>query len=111
MKRDIACKHNQPPQVVVAKRGDLQMGCLSFREPERGEECSLHPTVAFKWPSASTAQLVVSISHIADIRRAEPGVPSCTFGGQPSTNGNLYREITVTTGRVVLSIGEISPLH
>jgi hypothetical protein len=46
--------------------------------------------VAFRWPSVSTAQLVVSIRHIADMRRAESGVPSCTFGGLQAQMATLY---------------------
>jgi hypothetical protein len=39
MERDIACKHiGNLLRVVVAKRKELQMGRLSFREPERGED-------------------------------------------------------------------------
>jgi len=45
------------------------------------ENAHLILTVAFKWPSASTAQLVVSIRHKADIGHTESGIPSCTFGG------------------------------
>jgi hypothetical protein len=33
------------------------------------------------------------------------------FRRTASTNGNLSKGLTVTTGRAVLSIGEISPFH
>jgi hypothetical protein len=58
------------------------------------EEKNAHsdPTVAFKWPSASTAQLFLSIRHIADIRRAEPGGSVVYFWGIASTKGNLVRD-------------------
>jgi hypothetical protein len=40
-----------------------------------------HPAAAFTWPSASTAQLVVSIRRKADIGNTEPEIPSCILGG------------------------------
>jgi hypothetical protein len=39
------------------------------------------PVVAFTWPSASTAQLIVSIRRKADIGNTESEIPSCIFGG------------------------------
>jgi hypothetical protein len=54
-------------------------------------------------PQRQPAQLVVSIRHIADIRRAESGVPSCTFGGQQAQRAT-FRGMTVTTGCAVLLI-------
>jgi hypothetical protein len=38
-------------------------------------------TVAFRWPSASTAQLVALIGYIAD-EAPHTRVPWCTFGGK-----------------------------
>jgi hypothetical protein len=61
---------------------------------------SLHPAVAFEWPSASTAQVVVSIRQLADIQRLI-GVPSCIFGGQQA-------QTTTSKETGVFSIGEIS---
>jgi hypothetical protein len=43
-------------------------------------------------------------SH-SDIRHAESGVPSCTFGGQQAQTAT-FKGMTVTTGRAVLSIGD-----
>jgi hypothetical protein len=86
------------------------MGWLSFREPERGEECSLHPIVAFQWPSASTAQPVGSIRHIAD-----PAPQSLEFRRVLSADSKHKRQsgkgLAVTSGRAVLSIGEVFPFH
>jgi hypothetical protein len=38
-------------------------------------------TIAFEWPSAPTAQLVVSIRHRTDPTPQSLG-PPCTFGGK-----------------------------
>lgn len=42
----------------------------------------LHQIVAFKWPSAATAQLIVSTRCRVENVIAGPGILSCTFGGQ-----------------------------
>jgi hypothetical protein len=47
-----------------------------------------HPTVAFKWPSASTAQLVVSIGHRADPESYSSG-SVVYLRRKASTNGIL----------------------
>ena len=56
----------------------------------------LHPTVAFKWPSASTAQLIVSIRHITD-----PAPQSLEFRRVLSADSKHKRQpregLTVTT--------------
>jgi len=39
-------------------------------------------SIAFKWPSALTAQLVVSIRHYRESAAAGSGCRPCTFGGK-----------------------------
>jgi hypothetical protein len=87
--------------VAVVFAQDANMGTWTLNETKstfaagatknttvRGEGCSLHPTVAFTWPFASTAQLIVSMGTEL-IRHRRVRVPSCTFGGKASTKDNL----------------------
>jgi hypothetical protein len=57
--------------------------------------------------SIQASQLVVSITHIADIQRRRVRIPSCTFGGQQAQTA-VFKGMTVTKGRAVSSIGEKS---